>query len=360
MDSAAPPESLQEHLLRQLALTDLSETDRQAAELLIGHINEDGYLTVILEDLARSAGLEPDHLTAVLWVVREFDPLGVGSRDLTECLLYQIERDGRLASPAATIVRDYLDQLAAHQYAAIAKALKVSLDTVQQEAQYIATLEPRPGRRFSAETADYVVPEVFVQKVDNRYVVTLNEEHLPHIRISKQYRALMESSTTTPEVKQYIMEKIRSSAWVIKSIHQRQQTIRSIASEIVRVQAPFMEHGVKSLQPLTMSAVAQVLSIHETTVSRAVAGKYMQTPQGVYEMKYFFTPGYKTAGGESVSNKTIKDRIQQLVAAEDSSAPLSDQAIAQLLKAEGVTVARRTVAKYREELRILPSHQRRS
>ncbi len=360
LDSISTSESLQEHLLHQLALAGLSEQEAQAGELLIGNINEDGYLAISLDELAASTGIEVALLEKVLAVIREFEPIGVGSRDLKECLLFQIEREGQSGTPAEVVVREHLEALGARKYTQIAKALKVPVDAVQEIAQYIATLEPKPGRRFSSETAAYVVPEVFVQKVNDTYVVTLNDEQIPHLRISKHYRALMESASTTPEVKSYIMDKIRSGAFLIKSIHQRQQTIRSIATEIVKVQDGFLGKGVAHLRPLTMSEVADVLGIHETTVSRAVSGKYMQTPQGIYEMKYFFTPGYKRADGETVSNKTIKDRIHQMIDREDPAKPLSDQALANRLKAEGLTVARRTVAKYREELKIMPSHMRKA
>lgn len=358
LDSITQVESLQEHLLHQLALADVAEEDRAVGELLIGNINEDGYLAIDLDELEATTGLERNRLDAVLRVIRDFDPIGVGARNLRDCLLFQVERDGKAGSLAETIVRAHLDDLAAHKYPLIAKACKTTIDAVQEAAHYIATLDPKPGQRFKADTATIVVPEVFVQKVNGQYVIILNNDHLPHLRISKQYRALMEAADTPAETKTYITEKIRASAFLIKSIHQRQQTIRNIATEIVKVQEGFMDDGVKHLRPLTMAEVADVLGIHETTVSRAVAGKYMQTPQGVYEMKYFFTPGYKTADGEAVSNKTIKDRIHQMILKEDPSAPLSDQTLANQLKAEGVNVARRTVAKYREELKIMPSHMR--
>ena len=358
MDSIQQAESLQEHLLRQLALTGLSDEETQLGELIIGNINEDGYLAITLEELAITTGAAREQLQRVLDVIREFDPIGVGARDLKDCLLFQIEREGKGDTPAADVVRDHLDALAAHKYAQIAKALKSSVEEVQRIAEYIATLEPRPGRRFASDTASYVVPEVVVQKVDGKYIISLNDEQIPHLRISKQYRQLMESGDATPDVRRYVQEKIRNGAFLIKSIHQRQQTIRNIAEQIVKVQKAFMEHGVKHLRPLTMSQVADVLGIHETTVSRAVSGKYMQTPQGIYEMKYFFTSGYKTATGETVSNKSVKERIAELIAGENPSAPLSDQAITNRLKEEGLAVARRTVAKYREELKILPSHMR--
>ncbi len=358
LDSISQPESLQEHLLHQLGLSELKDQESHIGELLIGHINEDGYLAVTLEDIAFAQQVDIELVQRVHAVIRDFDPIGVGSFDLIDCLLYQIERDGKKGTPVEDMVREHLEELAGHKYALIARSLRISLGEVQQIAHYIATLDPRPGRRFSLDTAAIVVPEVVVQKINGEYVIILNNEQLPHLRISKQYRTLMEAAGTDPDVKGYIMEKIKSGAFLIKSIHQRQQTIRNIATEIVKVQESFMEEGVKGLKPLTMSQVAEIVGIHETTVSRAVSGKYMQTPQGVYEMKYFFTPGYQTSSGETVSNKSIKDRIDQLIGDEEPSAPLSDQAIANALKSEGVNVARRTVAKYREELRILPSHMR--
>ncbi len=359
LDSMTQAESLQEHLLHQLGLSDLDATAQRVGEMLIGHINDDGYLAVTPEDVAFALNVDLGEVERVIAIFRDFDPIGVGAFDLTSCLLFQIERDGQAGSLAETLVRDHLDALASHKYAQLARQLKVSVGEIQQAAHYIATLDPKPGRRFTSETAAYVVPEVVVQKIDGQFVITLNNEQLPHLRISKHYRQLMESATTTPEVKQYIMEKIRSGAFMIKSIHQRQQTIQRIAEQIVLVQEGFMERGVKELKPLTMAEVASEVDVHETTVSRAVSGKYMQTPQGVYEMKYFFTPGFKTSSGDSVSNKSIKDQIEQMIADEDPSAPLSDQAIANQLKEEGLTVARRTVAKYREELKIMPSHMRR-
>ncbi len=357
-DSVSPPESLQEHLRHQLALSGLSPEQQQIGELLIGHIDEDGYLATPLADIAMASGYEPAALETAWQVVRDFDPVGVGARDLRECLLTQIQRAGQGGTPLERVVRDFLDELAAHKYSVIARKGKWSLEQVHELARQVAQLDPKPGRRFSADTATYVTPEVFVYPTRDGYAVALNDEPLPHVRISKQYRTLMESPQTPPEVKQYVMEKIRAGAFLIKSIHQRQRTIGNIATEIVKVQTDFMAEGVKALRPLTMQQVADVVGVHETTVSRAVSGKYMQTPQGVYEMKYFFTPGYRTRDGQVLSNKSVKDRIHDLIKTEDPTAPWSDQALTDKLKAEGINVARRTVAKYREELKIMPSHLR--
>lgn len=360
LDSISQAESLQEHLLRQLSLAGLPEEDVRLGELIIGNINDDGYLSIILEELAATTGYPAERLRDVLSVIQEFDPIGVGARDLKECLLMQLDRLGKSGSVEAALVRDHLDELGAKKYAQIAKAMKIPVEDVQRHAHIIAMLEPKPGRRFASDSAPYVTPEVVIQKVDDRYIIALNNEQIPHLRISKQYRAMLEDPNTSVEARNYIQDKIRAGAFLIKSIHQRQQTIRNIAHEILRVQQDFFDHGIAHLKPLTMAEVAEVIGIHETTVSRAIANKYIQTPQGSFEMKYFFTPGYKTADGQEVSNKTIKDAIAQIIAREDTTAPLSDQAIANILKERGTQVARRTVTKYREELKILPSHMRRS
>ncbi len=360
LDSLSQPESLQQHLMDQLNLAALGDTEHQIGELLIGSINEDGYLTSSIEDLASSTGHTVDSLNEVLDLIREFDPIGIGAKDLRECLLIQLRRLGKEDSLAATIVRDHLDALGARKYPEIARGLKISVEEVQDTAHFIARLEPKPGRMFVSDAPAYVLPEVVVQKIDGEYTVLLNNDHIPHLHISDHYRQLMSNAQTSADVKSYIREKIRAGMFLIKSIGQRQQTIFNIATEIVKVQKEFLDHGVTKLRPLTMAEVAAVVGIHETTVSRAIANKYMQTPRGTYEMKYFFTPGYKTASGATVSNKTIKDAIAQLVANEDPANPLSDQAMVEALQAAGTKVARRTIAKYREELKILPSHLRKS
>ena len=328
--------------------------------MLIGSLNDDGYLITPLEELAHSTGMDPAQLDDLLKIVQEFDPIGVGARDLKECLLLQLKRLGKSEDPAATVVRDHLDDLGAKRYAQIAKAMKVTPEAVADLARFISTLEPRPGRMFSAESPAYVLPEVQVQKVGGEYLVTLNHDQVPRLLISRHYRQLMEDPGTTAEVRDYIREKVRAGMFLIRSIQQRQQTIYRIAVEIVAIQRDFLEQGLSHLRPLTMAEIAGKLGLHETTISRAIANKYMQTPRGTFEMKYFFTPGYQGRDGQQVSNKTIKDSIARLVQEEDPRQPLSDQAIVARLKEQGYEVARRTIAKYREELRILPSHLRRS
>jgi RNA polymerase sigma-54 factor len=358
MNSLTRPESLEEHLLYQLHLSGLSEHDQKVGELIIGSINDDGFLTMSLEEMASSGGYTPDEIAHVLETIREFDPIGVAARDLADCLLLQLKRLGKSDSLAAHIVRDHLAELGAKRHEAIARARHVTQAAVSEAARLIATLEPKPGRRFSSEEPTYVTPEVLVQKVRGEYVVMMDHEQLPHLSISRHYRQLMEDPATTREVRSYIREKIRAGAFLIKSIQQRQQTISRIAVEVLKVQQEFFEQGVSALKPLTMAFIANIIGVHETTVSRAIANKYMLTPRGLFEMKYFFTPGYQTADGQTVSNKVVKDAIAQMIAAEDPTRPLSDQTIVAKLKEKGMTVARRTIAKYRDELKILPSHLR--
>lgn len=360
LESRIQEESLQDHLHQQLLLAGLSEADRRIGELIIGSINDDGYLVQELEELAASSGADPAHLRDLLAVIQDFDPVGVGSRTLKDCLLLQLERLGQGHSLAAAIVTDHLEHLGQKHYKEIAQALKTTLVAVHQAAKVIATLEPKPGRAYTTEAATYILPDVMVQKAEGPYRVILNDADLPRLRINRQYRNFLQDPSKGEDVKMYVRERIRSGIFLIKSIYQRQQTLYKVASEIVRVQTEFLDAGIAHLKPLTMSEVAQRVGLHETTVCRCIANKYMQTPLGVFEMKYFFTPGLKTENGQTVSNKTVQDMIAALVSEEDPDKPLSDQELVEQLKAKGIQIARRTVAKYRVVLKIAPSHLRKS
>jgi RNA polymerase sigma-54 factor len=256
------------------------------------------------------------------------------------------------------IIKDYMDALGKRRIPEIARGLGMDVDDVQESIGRIARLEPRPGRAFLSDNNQYILPEVFVQKSGDDFVVTTNNEQIPHLRISNTYKDMMAKSGNSSEVLNYIREKIRAGKFLIKSLHQRQQTILNIGIEIVKRQREFMEKGVANLKPLTMVQVAEVVGVHETTVSRAVSGKYMQTPQGIFEMKYFFTAGIQTATGEGMSNTSVKDMISEMFKKEDPTKPLSDQEIVKMLQEKGIVIARRTVAKYRSELNILPSNLR--
>jgi len=356
-DSIVQRESLQQHLLGQLDDTDLTAEDRKVAELIIGSINDDGYLLTPLEELAINTGLPMEQLERVLHVIQTFHPVGVGARNLKECLLIQLDRLGKSESIEAVVVNQYLDDIARKRFTDVARALNLEVEQVQKIANFISTLEPKPGRMFTAEQDQYVAPDIIIQKVDDEYVVLLNNDQIPHLRISDTYKQLMTQDNQTGEARDYIREKIRAGKFLIKSIHQRQQTIYNIAKVIVERQRDFFEHGISHLKPLTMAQVAEAIGVHETTVSRAVANKYVQTPQGLFEMKFFFTPGFETAAG-ALSNASVKDQIAQIVEREDPSHPLSDQEIVAILKEQGIPIARRTVAKYRNELNILPSNLR--
>jgi RNA polymerase sigma-54 factor len=360
LDSLPQLASLQEHLIGQLRLAGLSEDDQEIGELIIGSIDDDGYLTTDIDDLATAAGLDSEHVSDMLALIQDFQPTGVGARSLKECLHIQLSRLGQEPSVTWDLVENHLGDLGAKKYQSIARAMNITLDDVRDAAHFIGTLDPKPGRVHSTEVATYVYPEVVVQRVDGEYVVVLNDDQVPHVRISNHYRTLMKEKDTTAEVKSYIKERVRAGAFLIKSIHQRQKTIHKVATEIITVQKEFLDHGIAHLKPLTMSEVADTVGVHETTVSRAVSGKYMTTPKGIFEMKYFFSTGLMTADGRSVSNQTIKDMLAKLVANEDPTKPLSDQEILEKLKEDSITIARRTIAKYRLVLRIPPSHLRKA
>lgn len=359
LDCIVQHESLQEHLLNQLELSDVATADRPIAELLIGSLDDAGYLATPLAEVAQGAGTTLERIERVLPAIQEMTPSGVGARDVRECLLLQLRHQQRGESLAARLVEHHLDKLAAHKLAQAAAACGVALEEVKAALEEISRLDPRPGISFVEAETTYVVPEMEVRFRDGRYVVVVDDTQLPHVRISRHYRRLLEDAATPAETKSYIRERIRAGLFLIKSIHQRQRTIQRIATEIVDAQQEFFAKGVAALRPMTMAEVAAKVGVHETTVSRTVSGKYMRTPRGVLELRFFFTHGVKTSDGGTVSNKTVQDKIAQMVAAEDPAHPLSDQEIQAKLQGQGIDVARRTVAKYRILNKIPPSHQRR-
>ncbi len=359
-DSIPVQETLQQNLMAQLNQTLLSADDRKAAELIIGNIDDDGFLQSTTEEMALNSGIPQEDFERVIGLIQTFYPAGVGARDLRECLLIQLGRQGKEHSLEHRIVSEHMDDLGKHRFVEIARRMAIGADEVQKAADNIARLNPRPGQIFAAAPQNYVLPDVIVEKVDGEYQISFNNEQIPHLRISNLYKDIIGSGDVqTSDVKDYIRDKIRSGKFLIRSIHQRQQTIMNIAQQIVSRQRDFLEHGASHLKPMTMAEVADAVGVHETTVSRAVSGKYMATPQGVFEMKYFFTGGYQTATGESLSNTSVKQAVLDLVKHESGSAPLSDHEIVEILSERGIPIARRTVAKYRSELNILPSHMRR-
>jgi RNA polymerase sigma-54 factor len=358
LDSIANQETLQQHLLEQLNTADTDGRQRKGAELIIGNIDDYGFLSAQLDEIASQSGVSLEDLTDALGLVQSFHPVGVGAQDLRDCLLIQLRRLGKAGSIEYQIVDQHLEELGRKRYPDIARRLSVSVDQVQKAATFISTLDPKPGQIFSPEPNSYVLPDVLVEKVGDEYVVSLTGDQIPHLRINKTYRDLMTQSRNGAEVRDYIREKIRSGKFLIKSIHQRQQTILNIASEIVKRQRDFLDFGTAFLKPMTMVQIAEAVGVHETTVSRAISGKYIATPQGVLDMKFFFTPGYQTSDGISLSNTSVKEAIADLVRNEDARMPLSDKEIVEILSERGIPIARRTVAKYRAELSILPSNLR--
>jgi RNA polymerase sigma-54 factor len=369
-DSLVAATSLQETLLEQMRTSNITQEQWPIAEMIIGNIDDYGYLNPspnskppltpqqIVESLAYATNIPCDKILEVLKLIQTFHPPGVGARDLRECLMLQLERSGRKDTLEYKIVDQYMSALGKRRFPEIARGLGIEVEDAQEIAANIAHLEPRPGRDFLPNDDRFILPEVFVQKNGDDYNISTNNEHIPHLRISNTYKDLMAQANSSAEVREYIREKIRAGKFLIKSLHQRQQTILNIAKEIVHRQKEFMEKGVAHLKPMTMVQVAEVVGVHETTVSRAVSAKYMDTPQGIFEMKYFFTSGIQTSDGVGMSNKSVKDMIAEMFRQEDQSKPLSDQEIVKMLGDKGIVIARRTVAKYRAELNILPSNLR--
>ena len=315
-DSLVAGTSLQENLLEQMRFSDMTDEQRPIAEMIIGNIDDKGYLKGSIDELSFSTSIPAEEIIEILRVIQGFHPAGVGARDVRECLMLQLERLGREKTLEYKIIRDYMEALSKRKMPEIARGLGLSVDQVQDAIERIGHLEPHPGRDFLPDDERYISAEVFVQKVGEDYIVTTNNEQIPHLRISNTYKDLMSQGDATNEVRDYIRDKIRAGKFLIKSLQQRQQTILNIGNEIVKRQREFMEKGVACLKPMTMVQVAEVVGVHETTVSRAVSNKYIDTPQGIFEMKYFFTSGIKTDSGNGVSNTSVKDMVAEMFAKE--------------------------------------------
>lgn len=361
MDSyAGYPESLTEDLLGQLRLVPLSSRHRHLAAYLIENLDHKGYLGSDLDELAAAVGASTEEIEEALFTVQGLEPTGVGSRNLQECLLLQLS--GRPASPplAFEIVKQYLPAIADGRYRHIATALDCSIKEVQETADFIRTLNPKPGAAFGdASQTRYVVPDIHVEKVEQRYVVVLNDSLSPRLRISPYYQQLFKNRAGDEELTVYIKNNLDKASWLLRSIEQRRLTIYRVAQQIVEIQQPFLDCGIRELKPLTLKDVAGAIGVHESTVSRASANKYMQTPRGLFPLKYFFSSGLAGEDGEHHSSHSVKSYLQDLIEEEDPQDPFSDQRLTDFLKEKGVTISRRTVAKYREELSIPASHRRR-
>jgi RNA polymerase sigma-54 factor len=352
-------ESLNDHLLWQFLMTKPNREDEQIASHIIGNLNKDGYLEFSVEEIAAAQNTSVEHVERVLALLQSFDPVGVCARDLRECLLIQARYLGFDNTIVTEIISNHLPNLEKKNYKAICKALKASMDDVVSAVSVIRAMEPRPGRQFGDETPQYITPDIYVYKMDNDFVVVLNDDGMPKLRVNSLFkRSVSRGRRITNDAEDYIHDKMRSAAWLIKSIHQRQKTIYKVMESILRFQREFFERGIAHLKPMVLRDVAQDIGMHESTISRVTTNKYAYTPQGIFELKYFFNSSIKRDEGGAIASASVMEKIRQIIAAEDSKRPHSDDKIAQMLKRENIHIARRTVAKYREMMRVLPSNKR--
>ncbi len=358
-DSLVSETSLQEHLMRQIELDEASEDVAEATRYLIGSIDDRGFLTQSASDIALQTGLPFGAVQQAVALLKNCEPPGIGAASIEECLLMQLVASGRSDCLAARIIRDHFPLLARRRIPEIARKVGAPMDDVQDAIEEIGSLDPAPGRRFAEDSNRVVEPDVTVEKDEDEWRISLNNDYIPRLRISNTYKEMIARGALSRQERDYLRERMRSGKFLINSIEQRQQTIERITREIIKVQGEFFDQGLSKLRPLTMTQIADAVGVHETTVSRAIANKYIKTPHGVFDFKFFFTPGYQAQSGDSVSNTSVKEMISDLVAAEDRSRPLSDQEIVAKLQDKGIKIARRTVAKYREELGLLPSNLRR-
>jgi RNA polymerase sigma-54 factor len=353
--------SLHDHLMWQVGLGGFNEEEQNILAILISYVDEDGYIKTPLEEVAREEECSLDELTETLPFLHEFDPAGVGARDLKECLLIQAKHLEEDTNDLVKLLNEHIKDLEKKNYAGIAKAMNLPMEDVIEMCKIIYSMDPKPGRAYMPQDTQFVTPDVYVYKVGEEYMVALNEDGLPRLRISNLYKNILkgEQSTATGDGAQsYIQDKLRSAVWLIKSIHQRQRTIYKVTESIVKHQQDFFEKGPGFIKPMILRDIANDIGMHESTVSRVTTNKYVHTPRGIFELKYFFNSGISKTDGDSLASESVKLKIKNLVDDEDPKNPLSDQKIVELLKKDGIQIARRTVAKYRDMLRILPSSKR--
>ena len=353
--------SLTDHLMWQLSLSNLTAEEETVGSEIIGNLDANGYLTASLEEISQGAQHEIPLVEKVLLRIQEFDPLGVASRDLKECLLIQVHHLNSQNPWVDLIILDHLNSLETKNYQAIARTLQAPIEEIIQAIEIILQLDPKPGRVYSDEEPQYISPDIYVYKIGEEVHIVLNEDGLPRLRINSFYKqALDQRGSVSAATRDYIHEKLRSAIWLIKSIHQRQRTIYRVAESIFRFQREFLDQGVAYLKPLILRDVAEEVEMHESTISRVTTNKYVHTPQGIFELKFFFNSSVPGANGETVASECVKEKIRVLVAHEDPAHPLSDQELTERLLKDKIYIARRTVAKYREALRVLPSNKRKN
>jgi RNA polymerase sigma-54 factor len=354
-------QTLAESLDWQFSLVAKDEKERAIGKILIGNLDENGYLTDKVDEIASSQGVTPHEVERVLSILQGFDPPGVAARNLRECLLLQLEnKTGEIARRAYQVIHDHFEDMEKRRFAVITKALGCTDEELREVMALVGTLEPKPGRSFQESDTKYVTPDVYVRFIEGEYVVVLNDDPVPKLRISPYYRRMLKDKKAldSKETKKFLDGKIQSAMWLIKNIEQRRKTIFRVTEAIFRIQKDFLDIGISALKPLTLKQVADMIGMHESTVSRVTTQKYVQTPRGIFELKFFFTSGLESTDGLDVSSLSVKEKIKELVAQEPEQHPLSDQKIMQMLNEQGLNIARRTIAKYREELRIPSASQR--
>lgn len=352
--------TLTEFLIEQLHFSSLKGQDAEIGRYIIENIDDNGYLSMSLEEICSVLDVDLDSCERVLDLIHTFEPSGVGARDLNECLIIQLASLGELTDEIEFIISNRLKDLADNKYALISKEVGISLTEVQEIADLIKTLEPKPGRGFDSDNSiKYILPDIYVEETNGEYIVSANDGSTPSLHISSYYNSLTEEAKSDKELSNYLNNRFNSAMWLMKSIEQRKKTIYNVASAIVQFQNDFFAKGERFLKPLTLKQIAETVGVHESTVSRAINGKYMQCPRGVFELKYFFTGGILNEDGSGVSSNSIKSMIKEFVDAEDDKKPLSDSKISEMLHEKGLDISRRTVAKYRDDIGILPSSKRR-
>jgi RNA polymerase sigma-54 factor len=352
--------TLTDHLHWQLQLSHFTEEEHEVGTWIIGNLDEDGYLKISLEDVCSETNLPMEMVERVLRKIQQFDPAGVAARDLKECLFTQLEQISPRDSLAEKIVSEHLSLLKNRNYPAIAKRIGVSLDRVNRAASLISKLDPKPGKAFGGEVIQGIIPDVYVYKLEGDYVISLNDDGVPRLKINSLYRNILNGSRLAMEGdRKYIQEKLRSALWLIRSIHQRQRTIYKVTKSIVKFQREFLDKGIQSLKPLVLRDVAEDIQMHESTISRVTHNKYVHTPQGIYELKYFFNAGITSTQGETMASESVKSLVREIIAKEDPKKPYSDEKLVQILQRMHIHIARRTVSKYREMMKILSSNERR-
>ena len=359
-NTASKKTSLHSHLMWQLNMNNYNEMQREIGIHIIGNLDEDGYLKTSVEEIVAVTGYQEDDVLETLRLIQEFDPVGVAARDTRECLLMQARVQGFEGTVVEDIIENHMDKLENKKYDRLAKSLSISIEDVLSAIAIITSFEPKPGRRYLDEDTIYISPDIYVFKVGDDYEIELNEDGMPKLRINHYYREILNKKDSTVDgTKEYIQDKLKSAAWLIKSIQQRQRTIFRVTESIVEFQKAFFDKGITHLKPLVLRDVAENIQMHESTVSRVTTNKYVHTPQGVFELKYFFNSAVDGTHGESVASESVKEHLKNIIKSEDKAKPYSDQEVADLLKNHSVNIARRTVAKYRETLGILPSRKRR-